>query len=247
MHTSSHTVLYDPDGLIEAELPLDREPYECLVKAVLAWTGQDTLTTRDYEQIALQLTGHARALAADVRRRADQLPKDSGPKALADVVLREAEDLPTRSAPSRASRAGTRPSPRTASPGRGPGPGRSARAWTTPHPGRRTPRWSESGRAPRSPGPERADRLCGRSAQCRSAAPPVRPWPAKDPAAPAHAPVVCVDSSNHVVRTTASELASEMSRTRHTLFIRPGSCVATVTRTWSSRDASGTSSGVSSR
>ncbi|MEU1536283.1 DUF6415 family natural product biosynthesis protein [Streptomyces fagopyri] len=91
MHTSSHTVLYDPDGLIEAELPLDLEPYESLVKAVLAWTGQDTLTARDYEQIALQLTGHACAVASDVRRRADQLPKDSGPKALADVVLREAE------------------------------------------------------------------------------------------------------------------------------------------------------------
>lgn len=91
MHTSSHTVLYDPDGLIEAELPLDREPYESLVTAVLAWTGEDTLATRDYEQIALQLTGHARALAADVRRRADQLPKNSGPWALADVVLREAE------------------------------------------------------------------------------------------------------------------------------------------------------------
>ncbi len=30
MHTSTHTVLYDPDGLIEAGLPLDREPYECL-------------------------------------------------------------------------------------------------------------------------------------------------------------------------------------------------------------------------
>jgi hypothetical protein len=43
------------------------------------------------EQIALQLTGHARAVASGVRRRADQLPKDSGPKALADVVLREAE------------------------------------------------------------------------------------------------------------------------------------------------------------
>ncbi|WP_394331472.1 DUF6415 family natural product biosynthesis protein [Streptomyces thermolilacinus] len=43
------------------------------------------------QQITLQLTGHARALASDVRRRADQLPKDSGPKALADVVLREAE------------------------------------------------------------------------------------------------------------------------------------------------------------
>ncbi|MFI5825208.1 DUF6415 family natural product biosynthesis protein [Streptomyces rishiriensis] len=91
MHTSSHTVLYDPDGLIEAELPLHREPYECLVKAVLAWTGEDTLAERDYEQIGLQLTGHARAVASDVRRRANQLPKDSGPRALADVVLREAE------------------------------------------------------------------------------------------------------------------------------------------------------------
>ncbi|MFD4577975.1 DUF6415 family natural product biosynthesis protein [Streptomyces sp. NPDC058417] len=91
MHTSSHTVLYDPDGLIEAELPLDREPYECLVKAVLAWTGEDTLAERDYEQIGLQLTGHARAVASDVRRRANQLPKSSGPRALADVVLREAE------------------------------------------------------------------------------------------------------------------------------------------------------------
>ncbi|MEU2135340.1 DUF6415 family natural product biosynthesis protein [Streptomyces sp. NPDC018352] len=91
MHTSSHTVLYDPDGLIEAGLPLDREPYECLVKAVLAWTGPDTLAERDYEQISLQLTGHARAVASDVQRRANQLPKDSGPRALADVVLREAE------------------------------------------------------------------------------------------------------------------------------------------------------------
>ncbi|MFE9674686.1 DUF6415 family natural product biosynthesis protein [Streptomyces sp. NPDC006259] len=70
---------------------MDREPYESLVKAVLAWTGEDPLTTRDYEQIALQLTGHARAAASDVRRRAAQLPKDSGPKALAEVVLREAE------------------------------------------------------------------------------------------------------------------------------------------------------------
>jgi hypothetical protein len=43
------------------------------------------------EQIALQLTGHARAVACDVRRRADQLPEDSGTMALADVVLREAE------------------------------------------------------------------------------------------------------------------------------------------------------------
>ncbi|MGW0538561.1 DUF6415 family natural product biosynthesis protein [Streptomyces sp. NPDC003032] len=88
--SNTHTVLYDPRGLIEAELPLDRAPYEALVTAVLAWTDP-YLEPRDYEQIALQLTGHARAAAADVRRRVDQLPKDSGPRALADVVLGEAE------------------------------------------------------------------------------------------------------------------------------------------------------------
>ncbi|MER6692143.1 DUF6415 family natural product biosynthesis protein [Streptomyces minutiscleroticus] len=76
---------------MEAGLPLDREPYECLVKAVLAWTGPEALAERDYEQIALQLTGHARAVASDVRRRAARLTKDSGPRALADVVPREAE------------------------------------------------------------------------------------------------------------------------------------------------------------
>ncbi|MFE4801754.1 restriction endonuclease [Streptomyces sp. NPDC056708] len=87
MHTSTHTVLYDPDGLIEVELPLAREPYESLVKAVLAWTGPAALAERDYEQIALQLT----AVASAVRRRANQLPRNSGPRALADVVLRETE------------------------------------------------------------------------------------------------------------------------------------------------------------
>lgn len=91
MHTSTHTVLYDPDGLIEAKLPLNREPYERLIQTVLAWAGPDTLTERDYEQIALQLTGHARAVASNVRRHAAQLPKDHGPVALADIVLREAE------------------------------------------------------------------------------------------------------------------------------------------------------------
>ncbi|MEU9536952.1 DUF6415 family natural product biosynthesis protein [Streptomyces sp. NPDC048213] len=66
-------------------------PEAGLVKAVLAWTGEDMLAERDYEQIGLQLTGHARAVASDVRRRADRLPKSSGRRALADVVLREAE------------------------------------------------------------------------------------------------------------------------------------------------------------
>lgn len=49
-----------------------------------------TLPERDCEQIALQLTGHARAVAADVRCRAEQLPAESGRRALADVVLLEA-------------------------------------------------------------------------------------------------------------------------------------------------------------
>ncbi|MEV7906601.1 restriction endonuclease [Streptomyces anulatus] len=81
---------HDPHGLIEAELPLDRAPHEALVTAVLAWSDPD-LAPSDYEQIALQLTGHARAVAADVRRHAAALPKSDGRGALAEVVLREAD------------------------------------------------------------------------------------------------------------------------------------------------------------
>ncbi|WP_338058904.1 hypothetical protein [Streptomyces hirsutus] len=84
--------MYDPDERIEAGLPLDREPYDSLIKAVLAWTCPDTLAIRDYPQIALQLTGHPRAVATELHQRADHLPKSSGPKALADLVLREAEE-----------------------------------------------------------------------------------------------------------------------------------------------------------
>lgn len=79
MHTSTHTVLHDPDGLIEAGLPLDREPYESLVRAVLAWTGEDTLTVRDLEQIALQLTGHARTDAMSAAAPT-HCPRTAGPR-----------------------------------------------------------------------------------------------------------------------------------------------------------------------
>ncbi|MET8029622.1 DUF6415 family natural product biosynthesis protein [Streptomyces avermitilis] len=92
--SDTHVVLYDPRGLIEAELPLDRAPHEALVTAVLAWKNPD-LAPRDYEQIALQLTGHARAVAADVRRHAAALPKNDGRGALAEVVLREADGRPS--------------------------------------------------------------------------------------------------------------------------------------------------------
>ncbi|MYZ38060.1 MULTISPECIES: restriction endonuclease [unclassified Streptomyces] len=88
--SDTHAVLYDPRGLIEAELPLDRAPHEALVIAALAWKTPD-LAPRDYEQIALQLTGHARAIAADVRRHAAALSKNDGRGALAEVILRETD------------------------------------------------------------------------------------------------------------------------------------------------------------
>jgi len=88
--SGARTVLHDPHGLLDAELPLDRAPHEALVTAVLAWKNPH-LAPRDYEQIALQLTGHARAVAADVRRHAAALPKSDGRGALAEVILREAD------------------------------------------------------------------------------------------------------------------------------------------------------------
>ncbi|MEU0633457.1 restriction endonuclease [Streptomyces sp. NPDC005989] len=96
--SDTHVVLYDPHGLIEAELPLDRVPYEALVTAVLAWKGPD-LQPRDYEQIAVRLTGHAVAVAVavDVRRHAAVLPKSDGRGALAEAVPHEADRR--RSAP----------------------------------------------------------------------------------------------------------------------------------------------------
>lgn len=88
----THTVLYDPDGWNEAELPLDREPFETLVKAVLASTDpSDPLQPLDYEEVALQLAGHARVVADDVQRRASTLPTGNVQRVLAEVILRETE------------------------------------------------------------------------------------------------------------------------------------------------------------
>ncbi|TBO58896.1 restriction endonuclease [Streptomyces kasugaensis] len=92
---SHPTILYDPEGLIDAELPLDREPHMSLVKAVLTLTSPespgDALRPRDYAQIALQLTGHARAIAAEVRRHSAVLPPDSDALVLTEMVLAEAD------------------------------------------------------------------------------------------------------------------------------------------------------------
>lgn len=77
--SGTSTVLHDPQGLVDAELPLDRAPYEALGTAVLAWQDPN-LTPADYEQIALQLTGHARAVAADVQRHAAALAEERRPR-----------------------------------------------------------------------------------------------------------------------------------------------------------------------
>ncbi|MFF3768527.1 hypothetical protein ACFYYR_31225 [Streptomyces sp. NPDC001922] len=66
-----YTVLHDPAGLLEGELALDRSAHEHLAEAVLAWAGDPGLAPADLQQIALQLTGAARAAAADARRAAN--------------------------------------------------------------------------------------------------------------------------------------------------------------------------------
>ncbi|MEU2800943.1 restriction endonuclease [Streptomyces sp. NPDC007117] len=89
--SSTHLVLHDPEGHLEAQFPLDRAPHECLIKAVFGWTGDPGLTPADLQQIALLLTGAARAVADDVRRAAHLLPDEHAARALADVVLEETD------------------------------------------------------------------------------------------------------------------------------------------------------------
>ncbi|MEV2256948.1 restriction endonuclease [Streptomyces sp. NPDC050147] len=87
---NGHTVLYDPEGRIDAELPLDRSTHERVVRAVLAWSDPGALQPDDYEQVGLLLTGAAHAVAADVRGHASMLP-DDGRRLFAEIVLGEAD------------------------------------------------------------------------------------------------------------------------------------------------------------
>ncbi|MFD8621691.1 restriction endonuclease [Streptomyces sp. NPDC059513] len=86
----STTVVYDSSGTVTDGLALDRGPNLALVAAVLAW-GQtpEGVRAADCVQIGLQLTGHARCVAADVRQRFEALPADSELRPLTRVVLRE--------------------------------------------------------------------------------------------------------------------------------------------------------------
>ncbi|KND38219.1 restriction endonuclease [Streptomyces anulatus] len=83
-------VVYDPTSAVTGGLPLDRDPHLALVAAVLAW-GPAPVGVRaaDRAQIGLQLTGHARCAAADVRHRFEALPASSELRPLTKAVLRE--------------------------------------------------------------------------------------------------------------------------------------------------------------
>ncbi|MFE3144319.1 DUF6415 family natural product biosynthesis protein [Streptomyces scopuliridis] len=86
----NHTVLYDPEGILAETLPLDRGPHLALAAAVLAWgTAPAGLRAADCAQISLLLTGHARCVASDVRRRFETLPQDSELRPVTEAVLRE--------------------------------------------------------------------------------------------------------------------------------------------------------------
>ncbi|MEV6048797.1 restriction endonuclease [Streptomyces xanthochromogenes] len=78
-------------GVFEAELPLDRRMHEQLARAVLAWNTVEPLAPDDYAQVALLLTGAARAAACDVQRCAELLPDADGKRLLAELVLADAD------------------------------------------------------------------------------------------------------------------------------------------------------------
>lgn len=83
-------VAYDPHGATHVRLPLDRKPYLLLAKTVLALDASADLPTDDCAQIALQLTGHANLVAADVRRLCNRLPESSRIRTLTETVLTDA-------------------------------------------------------------------------------------------------------------------------------------------------------------
>ncbi|MGP4003569.1 hypothetical protein [Streptomyces sp. 8N706] len=95
-------------------------------KAVLGWTSNPGLPPADRQQIALLLTGTARAVAAAVRRAADLLPEAHAARALATSSSRKPSDAcPYRwKAPLAAPRA----TPGSYAPCTSPGPPRRRRA-----------------------------------------------------------------------------------------------------------------------
>jgi hypothetical protein len=85
------SALHDPNCLRGAQRLTDREPNVLLAQAVLAMdSASNVLPPRDYQQIAIQLTRHARAVAAQVRLRCTAAPASSRRRELAEAVLADA-------------------------------------------------------------------------------------------------------------------------------------------------------------
>ncbi|MFK0297213.1 restriction endonuclease [Streptomyces sp. NPDC090442] len=87
------TVVYDPDRFLDAGVPLDRAAHLRLAREVIAAGvgGAPRLTPEDYQQAALQLTGHAQLVAREVRAACEYFASYADARVLAELVLDEAE------------------------------------------------------------------------------------------------------------------------------------------------------------
>ncbi|MEU2098723.1 restriction endonuclease [Streptomyces globisporus] len=89
--TSTHHVLYDPEGRLAAGLPLDRTLHEQVARTALAWSSPLDVPAADVAAIGHLLAGAARVVAETVRAHADRLPQDDGRRVFAELILEEAD------------------------------------------------------------------------------------------------------------------------------------------------------------
>ncbi|MEW2265982.1 restriction endonuclease [Streptomyces sp. NPDC047853] len=89
--TSTHHVLYDPEGRLTAELPPDRAVHEQAVRMALAWSSPLDVPADDVAAIGHLLAGAARVVADAVRACATRLPEDDGRRLFAELILQEAD------------------------------------------------------------------------------------------------------------------------------------------------------------
>ncbi|MGW1037853.1 restriction endonuclease [Streptomyces antibioticus] len=90
--STTYGVLYDPEGRLAAELPLDRETHERVVRTALAWSSPLDVPADDVVQIGLLLAGAARVVADEVRASAALRAEDDGRRLFAELILQEADE-----------------------------------------------------------------------------------------------------------------------------------------------------------
>ncbi|MEV4937362.1 DUF6415 family natural product biosynthesis protein [Streptomyces zaomyceticus] len=83
------SIVHDPRGCWDSDIPLDREPNEKLAALVLDWRqGDDDLPEQaDIEQATLQLTGYAHLLVREVQTKTAALPRDGQASTVAARIL----------------------------------------------------------------------------------------------------------------------------------------------------------------